>query len=85
MPLVTNSNDFENALRSAQRELKSNFDNDTVFLEKYIKPARDLEVKIFLNQKGDGIYLFNRDCSIQRRYQKLLRKKLPHNFKKTTR
>ncbi|WP_304985172.1 acetyl/propionyl/methylcrotonyl-CoA carboxylase subunit alpha [Coxiella-like endosymbiont] len=85
MRLVTNSNDLENALRSAQREAKSSFDDDTVFLEKYIKPARHVEVQIFLDQQGDGIYLFDRDCSIQRRYQKIIEEAIAPNLKETTR
>lgn len=83
--LVTNSNDLENALRSVQREAKSSFDDHTVFLEKYIKPARHVEVQIFLDQKGNGIYLFDRDCSIQRRYQKIIEEAIAPNLKNTTR
>ncbi|MBW5803086.1 acetyl-CoA carboxylase biotin carboxylase subunit [Coxiella endosymbiont of Ornithodoros amblus] len=72
MRLVTIANELEQALQSAKREAKSSFDDDSVFLEKYINPARHIEVQIFIDQKGNGAYLFDRDCSIQRRHQKII-------------
>lgn len=82
MRLVANNNDLEKTLRSVQREAKSSFGDDTVFLEKYIKTVRHVEVQIFLDQKGNSIYLFDRDCSIQRRYQKIIEEAIAPNLKK---
>lgn len=72
MRLVTHLDQLADALISAKREAKSSFDDDTVFLEKYVDPARHVEVQIFMDQQGNGIYLFDRDCSIQRRHQKII-------------
>lgn len=84
MRLVTDVNELESALQSAKHEAKSAFDDDTIFLEKYIKPARHVEVQIFVDQQGNGIYLFDRDCSIQRRHQKIIEEAVAPNLKPTT-
>ena len=83
--LVANIDELENALRSAQREVKSSFGDNTVFLEKYIKLARHIEVQIFLDQRGKGVYLFDRDCSIQRCHQKIIEEAIAPNLKTATR
>ena len=83
--LVTNINELENTLRSAQRESKFSLDNNTVFLEKYITMARHIEVQIFLDKQGKGVYLFDRDCSMQRCHQKIIEEAIAPNLKKTTR
>ena len=82
--LLTTVSKLANALQSAKREVISAFNDDTVFLEKYIKPARHVEVQIFVDQKGSGIYLFDRDCSIQRSYQKIIEEAIAPNLKPTT-
>ncbi|AZV75880.1 acetyl/propionyl/methylcrotonyl-CoA carboxylase subunit alpha [Coxiella burnetii] len=85
MRLVTIANELEHALQSAKREAKSSFDDDSVFLEKYINPARHIEVQIFIDQKGNGVYLFDRDCSIQRRHQKIIEEAPAPNLSDLTR
>ena len=84
MRLVTATSKLASALQSAKREARSAFDNDAIFLEKYIKPARHVEVQIFVDQLGSGIHLFNRDCSIQRRHQKIIEEAIAPNLKPTT-
>lgn len=84
MRLVTAMSKLGDVLQSAKREAKSAFNNDTVFLEKYIKPARHIEVQIFFDKKGSGIYLFDRDCSIQRNHQKIIEEAVAPNLKLTT-
>lgn len=72
MRLVNQMSELKSALESAKRESKSSFGNDTIFIEKYIEPARHVEVQIFMDTKGNGVYLFDRDCSTQRRHQKII-------------
>jgi 3-methylcrotonyl-CoA carboxylase alpha subunit len=72
MRLVKSADAFADALNSARREAKSAFADDSVLLEKYIERPRHIEVQIFGDQHGNVIHLFERDCSVQRRYQKLI-------------
>ena len=72
MRLVTELEEFESALTSARREAASAFGNDKVLLEKYIEQPRHLEVQIFGDKHGNVIHAFERDCSTQRRYQKVI-------------
>lgn len=72
MRLVTALDQLADALTAAKREAKSSFGDDTIFLEKYVNPARHVEVQIFMDQQGNGVYLFDRDCSLQRRHQKII-------------
>lgn len=72
MRLVRSAGAFADALNSARREAKSAFADDSVLLEKYIERPRHIEVQIFGDQHGNVIHLFERDCSVQRRYQKLI-------------
>ncbi len=85
MRLVTDLKQIENALQSAKREAKSGFGDDTIFLEKYIEPARHVEVQIFMDQQGHGVYLLDRDCSIQRRHQKIIEEAPAPHLKPATR
>ena len=64
--------DFKAALASAQREATSSFGNDIVLIEKFIQSPRHIEVQIFGDAKGNAIHLFERDCSLQRRHQKVI-------------
>ncbi|WHY74319.1 acetyl-CoA carboxylase biotin carboxylase subunit [Fictibacillus enclensis] len=57
---------------SSQQRAKMYFGNDRMFIEKYISPARHIEVQVFGDQQGNVIHLFERDCSIQRRHQKVI-------------
>ena len=72
MRLVTKLDEFDQALTSARREAASAFGNDKVLLEKYIEQPRHLEVQIFGDRHGKVIHAFERDCSTQRRYQKVI-------------
>ena len=72
MKLATSSADFLSQLESAKRESLKAFGDDRVILEKYITSPRHIEVQIFSDTFGNAVYLFERDCSIQRRHQKVI-------------
>ena len=72
MRVVTGAAEFAAALAAAQREAAGAFGDDRMLIEKYVPRARHLEIQIFADSHGNTIHLFERDCSIQRRYQKLL-------------
>ncbi|MBS3934083.1 MAG: acetyl/propionyl/methylcrotonyl-CoA carboxylase subunit alpha [Truepera sp.] len=72
MRLVMKPEDFADALTSCQREAASSFGNDQVLLEQYITRPRHLEIQVFSDTHGNYLHLFERDCSVQRRYQKVL-------------
>ena len=70
---VAHSEDvLEESIESAKRESKSSFGNDTVFLEKYIDRPRHIEFQILADEHGNTIHLFERECSVQRRHQKII-------------
>ncbi|NYF32381.1 3-methylcrotonyl-CoA carboxylase alpha subunit [Sphingopyxis sp. JAI108] len=64
--------DFLDALASCQREAASSFGNDHVLIEKYILTPRHIEVQVFGDTHGNVVHLFERDCSLQRRHQKVI-------------
>ncbi|MBT6033464.1 MAG: acetyl-CoA carboxylase biotin carboxylase subunit, partial [Kordiimonadaceae bacterium] len=72
MRLVDREDDFLPALESAKSEALASFGNDRVLLEKYIKKSRHIEVQIFADMVGNVVYLHERDCSLQRRHQKVV-------------
>lgn len=72
MRVVHQKQDLSDAIASAKRESLSSFGDDTVFIEKYLVNARHIEVQIFRDQKGNAVHLFERDCSLQRRHQKMI-------------
>ncbi|WP_070105793.1 acetyl-CoA carboxylase biotin carboxylase subunit [Burkholderia plantarii] len=72
MRVVERSADFPAALASCQREAASSFGNDRVLIEKYLLRPRHVEVQVFGDMLGNTVYLFDRDCSVQRRHQKVL-------------
>ncbi len=72
MRLVEREADLVAALHAAQREAKSAFGDDRFLVEKYIERARHLEVQIFGDGKGNVVHMFERDCSVQRRHQKII-------------
>ena len=72
MRLVEQSADFIDALASCKREASSSFGDDHVLVEKYITRPRHIEIQVFGDTQGNVVYLFERDCSVQRRHQKVL-------------
>ena len=72
MRAVEKSEDFASALASCQREAINSFGNDTVLVEKYAQRPRHIEIQVFGDTHGNYVYLFERDCSVQRRHQKVL-------------
>ncbi|MCE1251521.1 MAG: acetyl/propionyl/methylcrotonyl-CoA carboxylase subunit alpha [Comamonadaceae bacterium] len=72
MRRVEKSEDFAAALASCQREASNSFGNDAVLVEKYVQRPRHIEIQVFGDTHGNCIYLFERDCSVQRRHQKVL-------------
>ena len=72
MRLVEKSEDFAAALQSCQREAINSFGNDAVLVEKYVLRPRHIEIQVFGDTHGHCVYLFERDCSVQRRHQKVL-------------
>ncbi len=72
MRAVEKSEDFAAALASCQREAINSFGDDAVLIEKYVQRPRHIEIQVFGDMHGDCVYLFERDCSVQRRHQKVL-------------
>ena len=72
MRLVWKEEDLRNAWESARKESKAAFGNDGMYMEKFIEEPRHIEIQIIGDQKGKAAHLSERDCSIQRRHQKLL-------------
>ncbi|RZI44567.1 acetyl/propionyl/methylcrotonyl-CoA carboxylase subunit alpha [Herbaspirillum sp. HC18] len=72
MRIVEKSADFKAALESCKREAINSFGDDKVLVEKYLTRPRHIEIQVFADTKGDCVYLFERDCSVQRRHQKVL-------------
>jgi 3-methylcrotonyl-CoA carboxylase alpha subunit len=72
MRLVEKAEDFADMLLSCQREAASSFGNDHVLIEKYILSPRHIEVQVFGDSHGEVVHLFERDCSLQRRHQKVI-------------
>jgi 3-methylcrotonyl-CoA carboxylase alpha subunit len=72
MRRVARAADFEDALESCKREAASSFGNDVVLLEKWIESPRHIEVQVFGDSHGNVVHLFERDCSLQRRHQKVI-------------
>jgi 3-methylcrotonyl-CoA carboxylase alpha subunit len=72
MRIVEKSEDFAAALASCQREAINSFGQDAVLIEKYVQRPRHIEIQVFADTHGNCVYLFERDCSVQRRHQKVL-------------
>ncbi len=72
MRVIENSAQFKDALASCKREAISSFGDDKVLAEKYLQRPRHIEIQVFADTLGNCIYLFERDCSVQRRHQKVL-------------
>ncbi|HUC09922.1 MAG TPA: acetyl/propionyl/methylcrotonyl-CoA carboxylase subunit alpha [Stellaceae bacterium] len=72
MRIVTETAEFASALASARREAASAFGDDRMLIEKYLERPRHIEVQIFADHHGNTVHIFDRDCSIQRRHQKVI-------------
>ena len=72
MRAVDKSQDFMAALESCKREAINSFGSDAVLIEKYVQRPRHIEIQVFGDTQGNCVYLFERDCSVQRRHQKVL-------------
>ena len=72
MRLVERPADLTSAMESASREAAAAFNDNRVFIEKYIRQPRHIEFQIFGDSAGNYIHLFERECSIQRRHQKII-------------
>lgn len=72
MRVVESSQDFEAALVSCQREARASFGDDRVLIERYLQKPRHIEIQVFADTHGNCVYVFERDCSVQRRHQKVI-------------
>lgn len=72
MRIVRTAVEFSAALESARREAASSFGDERILVEKYLTAPRHIEVQVFADSLGNAVYLFERDCSVQRRHQKVV-------------
>src|SRR6185369_3563282 len=72
MRAVEREADFAAALAGAKRESQASFGDDRVLIEKYLTRPRHIEIQVFADTHGNTVYLFERDCSVQRRHQKVI-------------
>ncbi|MFD0669466.1 acetyl/propionyl/methylcrotonyl-CoA carboxylase subunit alpha [Ramlibacter sp. MAHUQ-53] len=72
MRAVDRAEDFDAALASCKREAANSFGDDAVLVEKYVQRPRHIEIQVFGDTHGNYVWLFERDCSVQRRHQKVL-------------
>ncbi|MEO8167423.1 MAG: acetyl-CoA carboxylase biotin carboxylase subunit [bacterium] len=72
MRIVREADELENAFKTAQHEAEQGFNNAAVYIEKYIEQPRHIEVQVFGDQHGNVVQFGERDCSVQRRHQKLI-------------
>jgi len=72
MKVAESEADFLQALASAKREAKNSFGDDNVLIERYLQRPRHIEIQVFADELGHCVYLFERDCSLQRRHQKVM-------------
>ncbi len=85
MRVVNELSEFDAALVSAQREAEKSFANPDMLLERYLTKPRHVEIQVFCDRFGNGVYLAERDCSIQRRHQKVLEEAPAPNLAEKTR
>lgn len=72
MRIVNSESELEEAIRIARNEAASSFGDPTVYIEKYIEDAHHIEIQFLIDKYGNGLYFPERECSIQRRYQKIV-------------
>jgi 3-methylcrotonyl-CoA carboxylase alpha subunit len=80
MKVVSDKASFGRELEASKREAKSAFGDDRVLIERYLERPRHIEVQVFGDTKGNVVHLFERDCSVQRRHQKILEEAPAPNF-----
>jgi len=80
MRQVWNDQEFMEALEGAKRESMNSFSDDHMLIEKYLTEPRHVEIQVFCDKHGNGVYLFERDCSVQRRHQKIIEEAPAPNF-----
>jgi 3-methylcrotonyl-CoA carboxylase alpha subunit len=80
MKIVRDASELQPQIDSARREAKKAFGADRLLIEKYVEEPRHVEVQIFGDSKGEIVHLFERDCSIQRRYQKVVEESPAPNY-----
>ncbi|MXR36865.1 acetyl-CoA carboxylase biotin carboxylase subunit [Neisseriaceae bacterium B2N2-7] len=85
MRVVESAADFSAALASCRREAQAAFGNDVVLLEKYLQRPRHIEIQLFADSHGHAVYLYERDCSAQRRHQKVIEEAPAPNLAPATR
>jgi acetyl/propionyl-CoA carboxylase alpha subunit len=83
MRVVYKEEELENAIDSAKTEGKNSFGDETVLIEKYFDNVRHIEVQIFGDDYGNVISLFERECTIQRRHQKIIEVNIINNVGKS--
>lgn len=72
MRIARSESEFEEALSSAKTEAEKAFGDSVVLLEKFVKESRHVEVQVFADSHGNAVHLYERDCSVQRRHQKII-------------
>ena len=72
MKIAASASDLSAALATARSEARTAFNNDSIYIEKYLQNPRHIEIQVFGNGKGNAVHLGERDCSLQRRHQKVL-------------
>ncbi len=72
MRKVSSESEFQSAFESTKREALKSFSDDAIYIEKYIENPKHIEVQIIADEKGNYVHLFERECSIQRRHQKII-------------
>lgn len=85
MRIVNQADEFVDLLNACKRESLASFADDSVLLEKYLTNPRHIEIQIFADNHGNYLYLFERDCSIQRRHQKIIEEAPAVDFPQETR
>jgi 3-methylcrotonyl-CoA carboxylase alpha subunit len=85
MRVVTSAEEFDDQLSGAKREAINSFGDDRVLIERYVTRPRHVEIQVFADTQGNCVYLFERDCSIQRRHQKVVEEAPAPNLDPATR
>ena len=85
MRQVWSEKEFSQALNAAKRESMASFGDDHMLVEKYLTRPRHVEIQVFCDTHGNGIYLFERDCSVQRRHQKIIEEAPAPNMSQSVR